>query len=395
MKFKHEHLHQVKNVLTFTSRIIEKIPKKDDTLLNKVLKGVSIVDSLYETLNAGKSGIESMIDTKECDYVNSGLILRLLDHEIFKENMKEEIRYFSEKDWVKIYTYRDWGKLYYHYDGRNLNYLVSGFWVPKTFDLEGMFSYFWDQYNGIMSLKTSGGELYSRLLDFRAIDLGDDPWIGSAAGRLEDFVRGHARFVRDGVSRTYLFVGKPGTGKSTFGLRAGQRFGKVIRVDAEQFVHNHSDIGVLMSYLEPNFLIVDDLDRAPSFKPSMLNSFAEFKEENPSIGIIFTVNDESKLDSAFKRPGRIDSILDFCDLEDGDRMAILKGYLPKDFSWGPEMDEILNMTESLSPAYLKEIAIQLRYESVGEVKKLIHRMMKTASENTVVVWKPSKEEEED
>lgn len=382
MKF---NFQQAKKVLSFTTKILQKIPKKGDAKIDIALKSLSILDSLYDTMNPTKHRIQNAVDVEGYTLRNDKALVNLLQKDFFANQFEiSRIELSMNETLVRHYSKR-FGILYFNEHGYG-TYLEmrSAFWSSPGFKFKEMFQLLWGHHHNRIDVRTVQMSQYDSLeFEFTETVLTDDPWVGSAQDRLEKFCRGHERFVVEGISRTYLFVGKPGTGKSTFAIRAAERLGaRVMRMDADSFVRHTRELIFLIENIQPEFLVVDDLDRATNLSDNLsklLNTFSDFKIKNPGVGVIFTVNDESKLDLALKRPGRIDSIMDFEDLELGDRREILRAFLPVDFGQEAEVEKLLEMTREFSPAYLKEIAIQLRYSGVEEVMKTVERMLKTVT----------------
>jgi AAA+ superfamily predicted ATPase len=181
-----------------------------------------------------------------------------------------------------------------------------------------------------------------------------DKVFGSQAARLAQVTKKHTQYVRDGVSRNYLFSGPPGSGKSTF---AAARFDRVRLV------------------LRPQSVIVDDVDRCNGEGPSLMQFVETLKKITPTTAVIFTVNDIGRLPSALLRPGRVDEILMFEPPTTADREAILRGYL-REFGVARDvnMPRLLELTDGMTGAYLREVALQLRYITEDELEALKTRL---------------------
>lgn len=93
-----------------------------------------------------------------------------------------------------------------------------------------------------------------------------------------------------------------------------------------------------------------------------------------------TINDITKLDPALLRPGRIDEIIGLNPPDGEERKSILQGYL-NEFKVTGEIDleKLIESTDGLTAAYLREVALQLRYRPQTKVLKVITRMNELAS----------------
>ena len=178
--------------------------------------------------------------------------------------------------------------------------------------------------------------------------------------------------------------GKQGGGKTSFALRiANLAEGHVLRIDANSLTSlGMQEIDFLIEGLCPDFIIVDDIDRAADLKTSLPTLFAiltDFKGKHPSLTVILTINDIKELPPALLRPGRIDVLVEFDTPTAEEREEILRGYL-KDFGIPANMDlaDLVYETEGLTAAYLREVALQLRYRPPADVIKIIRKMNELA-----------------
>ncbi len=212
-----------------------------------------------------------------------------------------------------------------------------------------------------------------------------DPIYGSCAAVVDALVAKHALYKLDNVSRTYLFVGRPGTAKSTAAVRVAEAHGdRMLQISAKSFEHmDERQANFLLKSLEPEFLIVDDLDKAAvnSAMPTILGIMQRFKRSHSRTTVILTANDDTKLDEALLRPGRIDRIVRFPDPDAADRYIILDKYLQKhSVKIAPEsLASIVSETDGLTGAWLAEVALLLRYDSPEDVLPTIREMISIAT----------------
>lgn len=213
----------------------------------------------------------------------------------------------------------------------------------------------------------------------------DAPLLGSAPARLETFVAQHRLYARDGEPRAYLFVGPPGTGKSSLAMRAGRLLGgRTLRLDADGLTESAvSDLGMLFDALGPLNVVVDELDRAAGFEACSARLFrmlTESKARWPGMTFILTVNGTKRFAPATLRPGRISEAIEFPAPGEADRRAVLGGYLrAKGVARVVDLDALAKATEGLTEDYLREVAVQLRYHDASEAVARARRLYELAN----------------
>jgi ATP-dependent 26S proteasome regulatory subunit len=149
------------------------------------------------------------------------------------------------------------------------------------------------------------------------------------------------------------------------------------------------ELDFLVDNLNPDFLIVDDLDRAADLAtvlPTLLTVFSDFRGKHPGVTVVLTANDYKVLDVALLRPGRIDELVEFHPPKPDERRLILLGYLEELRVTCVDPEPIVTASEGLTAAYLKEVALQFRYRKPEEVLARTKKMVELAV--------PSKDEKE-
>jgi replication-associated recombination protein RarA len=124
------------------------------------------------------------------------------------------------------------------------------------------------------------------------------------------------RFLDDGVSRSCLMVGPPGTGKSMAIRWIARRLGVTsVRVDLSVLARFHGSYGeqqivasleTVLKLLRPEALILDDLDRVEVGGPML--AFLELAARTCRF-ILASANCTEKMIGAALRPGRFDEIV--------------------------------------------------------------------------------------
>lgn len=157
---------------------------------------------------------------------------------------------------------------------------------------------------------------------------------------IEDFV---IPDLTEPGKRAYLFTGEFGTGKTETAMRLGD-FGNK---NAMSFIYLKDSslleqVILLSQNYSPCLLFLEDLDEVASGDRSVdineiLNTLDGVQSKKSDLKIIFTTNNEDKINPAFRRPGRIDQIVqfDFPDMQTKKKIAT--AYL-KDFAGFAEID---------------------------------------------------------
>lgn len=263
----------------------------------------------------------------------------------------------------------------YRYDSQP-EYSQS-FWCSEDFNFTRVLDGLWADYKGriLLDIKKSGDYRPDKT-ECTPLPKGEDPLFGAAIQRLADVSEKQRVYVKDKVPRTYLFIGDQGTGKTTFAtLFAESISSRVLCVEAEGLTSvGARDLDLILDGLKPGFIIVDDIDRAPDLANSLTRLFSiltNFKQKHPQVTIILTANDIKKLDGALRRPGRIDEILRFETPSLEERKTLLQGYLAEFKSECEDLDKLAEASDKLTPAYLREFALQCRYNTLEQVLEIV------------------------
>jgi len=378
-----------KRILTFSTEILPKLPQPGDSALNIFIKLMSIADSLDKNL-AKDTALSSFFSKISAENKENAQFVDLFYRTSLKDSFR--IKKVSVSDYCDIVIAEDQeiGTLYfieYRWGGKPEP--SSDFWFSPGFNFEKALERMWAIYEGgiDISLKIERERVKA---SYEELSFTTDPLLGAAQERFNKALELHKSYVDRGFPRTYLYIGKQGGGKSTFATRLSQACGnRTLRIGTEGMTAAGAiDIGFLISGMKPTFLILDDIDRVSDNKtiPLLLAVMSKIKDQHKSVTCVLTANSLDSFDPAFLRPGRVDKIIEFEDPSIEEREAILRGYLDEfGAQVGVNLRKLAQATVGLTPAYLREIAVQLQCETVDEVLDTIKQMKRLSGK------KPGKE----
>lgn len=175
------------------------------------------------------------------------------------------------------------------------------------------------------------------------------------------------QFIINGLGesgkRTYLFTGKYGTGKTESVMRIGREGTR--RGMSFFYVKNAGAFDVLLNQskkYQPCIVFVEDIDEIASGEErsagmnEILNTLDGVQTKGNNLTVIFTTNHIERLNSAVRRPGRIDLILEFQFPDKEAQEKIYKAYfddLPG--SESIDYEDVLKNTPDIQGAVIAEI----------------------------------------
>lgn len=175
--------------------------------------------------------------------------------------------------------------------------------------------------------------------------------------------------------RTFLFTGNFGTGKTETAMRLGKTGNDnkttFIYLKDSELLEN---VILLAQNYSPAILFLEDLDEVASGDRTVdinhiLNTLDGIESKRSDLKIIFTTNNENKINPAFRRPGRIDQIVKFENPTPETKKKIVSAYI-KDF---PGFADI-NLDEAVSHFPDAQGAV------IAEISKRIARLAKKNGE---------------
>jgi len=377
---KQSHLTKIRQFgkyLSFTSRTLNQVPRLSDGPLVVLSKVTSILDMTISEFFDNEPDPSEILEEMGLTSTNNRAFVSLF----FGTSLRSmfEVTTLKLSMFASIVTARAPGTEI-HFTITNGNDINATFWHSKNLDFKGIVEHVWKIFDDRIHV-----ELKKSNFEFSHVFESKDPTFGNTATSMfKEFQEQHLRYVRDAVPRTYLLCGKPGVGKTAFAERLSRINSRTMRLAAASMsIMDFKTISFLVDIMKPSFLIIDDIDRNLDNERSLSTLFVifeAFKRKHPDVTIVLTVNDVHKLDSALIRPGRIDELMDFDPPDDEDRKIIIRGYMNM-FGIDPDVDisDLVKASKGLTPAYLREIALQLKYKPTAKIVKIIERMVALSS----------------
>lgn len=179
--------------------------------------------------------------------------------------------------------------------------------------------------------------------------------------------------------RSYLLVGPPGTGKTSFCFETATRIGgRIMKLDNDIIMElGEKIVQEIIESLNAKIVIVDDIDRLRGHDASQLLFAVESMKAIPSMPTLFaTVNNIDELDQALIRPGRFDEIIEFDVPDSAELREFVFAYCAKSkIAMKPEDAEKMIVTlTGYSQAYIVEYLEQLNFEK--DIEKIVKRIEK-------------------
>jgi len=171
-------------------------------------------------------------------------------------------------------------------------------------------------------------------------------------------------YMEGEVRRVVLFNGKPGTGKSTLALNLADALSKRTLILSHKTLEWTSldDWVYILEMFQPEMLIIDDIDRLGSMLQKKLYLFEEKSCNVPLV--VLTSNHKDWLPDAFKRPGRIDQIIDMETPSSDIRREVVKKIAMMEGVEIPEdrLDILDRIHRRYSGAYMVELFRRVKIE---------------------------------
>lgn len=390
-----EIFEQIIRTTRFASDILSKLPRKNDGKLTKYIKYAAIADSFYTKYIKEDNSLGRAIKKLKATKINNEIIKDIF----FQTNLKEEFNMSTNKVTDNeniVNAQKDDNEIHFvEYSYSYNSWIDSDFFVKNINSLDSIIETLWTKYDNKIHVEYNWDAIErKRKVRLDTITKNPDPLLGKSDDKLLDIVKYFNKYKELNISRTYCFLGLPGTGKSTFAIKFAEAVSdRIVRFNAQELSCVLNSIGQLILALKPKVLIFDDFDRLSNINdyiPTILTLMEEIKRRFPNILIIITANDIKPFGTALLRPGRIDEIIEF-DPPTLDDIKLLLEFYMNDI--GAEFNEsdinqLAELSQGLSHSYIKELAIRKRVFETDHIVKSIEKMKTMAAIKPVTVAVP-------
>jgi ATP-dependent 26S proteasome regulatory subunit len=179
-------------------------------------------------------------------------------------------------------------------------------------------------------------------------------------------------FKLDNIYNNYLLIGSPGNGKTSIINSILHKINcKSLIIDSSIF--KSTTLQVIKSnidILSPDFIIFEDFDRIEGVEINDLFSFIDAVKLNNKISILFSANSFDGLlkEPAMQRKGRIDKIIEIPHPTQEDKKEMLNHLFEEYCIDKSKLTEVLEDTDILSRADIRDLCINLKHKSYQEYK---------------------------
>lgn len=375
-----------KNITEFFKRFsifMGNIPKKEDNILNLIDKSRTIFTSFHDKRMAKNSEVNEALS----HFAKQNDLITVYDA-TFLLNIFGQIETRAKKIFVEeIGT----TSILYKYDfGENQILYIAKTAIANTAE-EAFTTYYFAHdikfnYKKLINilLEVNDNRLYVTFADgklvFTKLDSGQNEIDYIPNGQFIDTIVEEIKdYKSHGLQRSYIFYGNPGTGKTLAAMEISKRLtGSVVKIDSVVFQKlGDSFAKMLFENIQSEVIIVDDIDRVSFYGigSALLHSLESIKGYKNKPTLFATVNDISKLEKAFIRPGRIETVIHFKDPTKEERKIFAKTLL-KQYNLeisDSDLEKLGIATEDLSQAYIKEYCNQYRY--CKSIDKIVEKIM--------------------
>jgi hypothetical protein len=393
------NMHTLSRLSRIYDIIIDGVPDEEQHLITNVLRALKSGNTLYEELFQVRrfDKFVKFVEDEGFEMSDNEFILPLVKNTKLGELVTVNNSAFDLGNglFVTSMSFPDGDRIYIcnvvdDEDGsvrrRNSREGNGKIALSPNFNMLAKLDMFWQFYTGGIFIRSA--DQYeaadfsenSENLAIEDLNTIDYKFFGKSSKYINSFTKKLMKFRSNNVQRSYLLLGKPGTGKSTFCIEVSRRISnRVVKISADLFrTFNKEDINFIFKCLRPDSVIIDDFDRVydDMADADMLFFFEQLKTNYHEVTVFCTVNEIRRLGEAMIRPGRFDEIVLFNLPDKSDRKEMLEAFI-SDLNLevqptAQQMAKLLEVTEGFSPAYLREYCLQLKYEP--DFKSLIKRI---------------------
>ncbi len=359
--------------LHIASDILPKLPNKNDGPLQLAIKGLAICDSVNRLFTVPES--------PEDIFIRKHGLTKVYDFNFIEFFCNSKLRSLFQETQIKIesglivHCYnKELGSIYWTEYNRTQ---LGLYYIDDKFNAANVMQRIWSLYTRGFVLDVDGTNPYGiNRRKFNPIPKFEDPIAKETDKQLREFVSYHISNLNKNRSRCYLFIGPPGTGKTTFAQHVAEKLSnQILKITADAFLDMRCEyFDFLMQNLKPDTLIIDDIDRC-LYSYKLLSVMENIPRQYKWLTVMLTGNKLTDLDPALVRPSRIDDVIEFDLPNERERIELLKLYMDKEIS-DTYIQKIAKLTEGMSHAWIKEVALQMSLETEDRLVTRIKKMLR-------------------
>lgn len=350
-------------------------PAKNDDKWTKRVKCLALAWRGIRSINFKKVAVLDRSDLTEINFgASSDVICDLLEKilepdEVFKPSGRAQ-NAFTPPFNLSRYPLND-GLMYWVQDRETDD--IERILVTPEITKDDILELLWQALGPVIQLESNDD---ANCLDYVKTELTQKKIFGSSNRLIAELQEDYQYFRKNSLSRGYLLIGKPGTGKTAIvnTIVDSIKDGRVFIINGLDTASTIEEMESLFVQMKPDFIIFDDCDRsshAPGFIKAMLKMLEQVKDKNPHTNFLFTANTFSGIlfDDAVTRKGRIDQIYEVPEPNEDDRREIFQKYAADmGISFSDEdLTTCVLSSEGMTGADIKELCIQLQRATIEEV----------------------------